>query len=197
MRTNMTQEDGQRSRTDSVSSDIPCEIKLTTLGPDDWLDFKTLRLEALRSEPAAFSSTHAETILRSDESWRQWLANPRCIVLMATVGTIQAGIVGAYLGSDDGDRSVAIVFGMYVAPPFRDRGVGKLLLSSLLDVVSGDPDILTIRLWVTETQVAARRLYEAAGFRVVGRDAVQVQSDGELHDELVMERSVQMAESER
>ena len=88
--------------------------------------------------------------------------------LLARARSRPIGIVGGYLGSDDGDDSVAEVFGMYVAREHRGRGVGRLLLTSLLDRLSAFPHITTIRLGVTETQEPARGLYESLGFQVVG-----------------------------
>lgn len=171
-------------------------VRIRVLAPDDWRDFRTLRLDALRMEPAAFSSTYAETLARSADSWRDWLANPRCIVLVAEIGDVRAGIVGGYRGSDDGDESVAIVFGMSVVKAFRGRGIGKRLLSSLLARLSRFPEILTVRLWVTETQEAAQRLYETSGFRVIGQVNAQRQRDGQRHDELMMERPIERGDAE-
>jgi GNAT superfamily N-acetyltransferase len=165
-------------------------VHVVRLSPQDWRIFKEIRLEALRREPAAFSSTYAETRARPDESWRQWLENPLCIVLGALAGERPIGIVGAYLGSEDGDASVAVVFGMYVNREYRRQGVGRLLLASLIDLLLEIPDIATIRLWVTEEQDSARILYESVGFQVVSRESKNLQGDGRLRDELVMERSV-------
>jgi ribosomal protein S18 acetylase RimI-like enzyme len=79
-------------------------------------------------------------------------------------------MVGVHLGSDEGDPSVAVVVSMYVSQDHRRRGVGRALLQALIDYVAADPEMRTLRLWVTETQVPARRLYESLGFRVVGAE---------------------------
>ena len=149
-----------------------------------------MRLEALRSEPAAFSSTYEETLAWSDEDWRRRLANPRRMHLLARSQHRPIGIVGGYLGSDEGDESVAQVFGMYVTSEHRGRGIGRLLLTSLLDRLSTVPHITTIRLGVTETQEPARRLYESMGFQVVGKAEEGIVVDDRQYDELIMERRV-------
>jgi ribosomal protein S18 acetylase RimI-like enzyme len=165
-------------------------VRVVRLSPQDWRIFKVIRLEALRLEPAAFSSAYAETRTRPDESWRQWLETPRCLVLVALAGERPIGIVGAYLGSEDGDASVAFVFGMYVNREYRRQGVGRRLLTSLMDLVLEFPEIAAIRLWVTEERDSARILYESVGFQVVSRESQKLLGDGLLRDELVMERSV-------
>jgi ribosomal protein S18 acetylase RimI-like enzyme len=165
-------------------------ISIVVLGPRDWRDLRTIRLEALRSEPAAYSSSYEETLSRSDEHWRQRLANDHSVHLLARAQSRLIGMVGGYLGSDEGDESVAVVFGMYVTSEYRGRGIGRLLLTSLIDRLSAFPQIATIRLGVTETQDPARALYESVGFRVVGKTEEGIVVNDRQYDELIMELRV-------
>ena len=171
-------------------SGIDHEISVVALGPQDWRELRAIRLEALRSEPAAYSSSYEETLARPDEHWRQRLANDQSVHLLASAQSRPIGMVGGYLGSDEGDDSVAVVFGMYVTRAYRGRGIGRLLLTSLIDRLSAFPQIATIRLGVTETQDPARRLYESAGFRVVGKTEEGIAVNERRYDELIMELRV-------
>ena len=165
-------------------------MEISTLSPYDWREYRSLRLEALQTEPAAFSSTYAETLAQPEDFWRARLADPRCTVLMARRGGQPAGMVGAHLGTADGDARVAVVFGMYVSEAFRRRGLGRALLTAIVDRVSAHPEINAIRLWVTETQEPVVRLYESFGFCVVGQDEQSVHVDGQDLEVLIMERPV-------
>jgi ribosomal protein S18 acetylase RimI-like enzyme len=165
-------------------------ISVVVLGPRDWRDLRAIRLEALRSEPAAYSSSFEETLARSDEHWQQRLASDHSVHLLARAQSRPIGMVGGYLGSDEGDESVAVVFGMYVAREYRGRGIGRLLLSSLIDRLSAFPQICTIRLGVTETQDPARALYESMGFQVIGKTEEGIVVDDRQVDELIMELRV-------
>ena len=165
-------------------------ISVAVLGPQDWRDLRAIRLEALRSEPAAYSSSFEETLARSDEHWQQRLASDHSVHLLARAQSRPIGMVGGYLGSDEGDESVAVVFGMYVAREYRGRGIGRLLLSSLIDRLSAFPQISTIRLGVTETQDPARALYESMGFQVIGKTEEGIVVDDRQVDELIMELRV-------
>jgi ribosomal protein S18 acetylase RimI-like enzyme len=158
------------------------ELDVVKLGLRDWRDLKTFRLEALRSEPAAFSSTYEETVVRPDAHWRERLASTQSGTWMVRRGGRPVGMVGVRLGSDEGDPSVAVVVSMYVSQDHRRRGIGRALLRTLIDHVAAYPEMGTIRLWVTETQAPARRLYESLGFRVVGAD----------EGEWIMERPVHL-----
>ena len=76
---------------------------------------------------------------------------------------------------------------MFVTREHRGRGIGRLLLTSLIDRLSVFPQIATIRLWVTQTQDPARALYESVGFQAVGKTAEGIVIDDRQYDELIME----------
>jgi ribosomal protein S18 acetylase RimI-like enzyme len=166
------------------------ELSVAALGPPDWQDLRAIRLEALRSEPAAYSSSYEETLTWPDEEWRRRLANDQSVLLLARVQNRPIGMVGGYLGSDEGDESIAVVFGMYVTGAHRGKGIGRLLLTSLIDRLASFRHITTIRLGVTETQVPARRLYESVGFEVVGKTEDGIVVNDRRYDELIMELRV-------
>jgi ribosomal protein S18 acetylase RimI-like enzyme len=166
------------------------DVSVVALGPPDWRDLRAIRLEALRSEPAAYSSSYEETLEWSDEDWRRRLTNDHRLHLLARVQNRPIGIVGGYLGSDEGDDIVAEVFGMYVTSEYRGRGIGRLLLTALIDHLSALPQISMIRLGVTETQDPARTLYESVGFQVVGKADEGIVMNDRRYDELIMELRV-------
>src|SRR3954470_2259876 len=104
------------------------DVTVMVLEPEDWREWRTLRLEALQAVPAAFSSTYDESLAQPDEYWRQRLRDEQRLHFMAKVGDRAVGMVGCHLGSDEGDPSLADVFGMYVAKSYRRHGVGRWLL---------------------------------------------------------------------
>ncbi len=165
-------------------------LRIVKLGPSDWQDLKALRLEALQSDPAAFSSTYAETLTRPEQSWTDRLANPAGITLMARHGERPIGMVGALFGTDEGDERVAIVVSMFVHPAHRGQGVGRSLLLALIEEIAVRPGIEIIRLWVNPAQELALRLYRSLGFRVANRAELPAPIDDDDPHELIMQRSV-------
>jgi GNAT superfamily N-acetyltransferase len=110
--------------------------------------------------------------------------------VLARVQNRPIGMVGGYLGSDEEDECIAVVFGMYVTGAHRGKGIGRLLLTSLIDRLASFRHTTTIRLGVTETQVPARRLYESVGFEVVGKTEDGIVVNDRRYDELIMELRV-------
>ena len=66
------------------------------------------------------------------------------------------------------DRHRIKVVGMFVAPEHRRCGVGTALLAHLVDAARREPGVEQLVLTVTDSNVAARTLYERAGFRSFG-----------------------------
>ena len=63
------------------------------------------------------------------------------------------------------ERHKARIYGVYVSPGLRGKGVGRALLTRLLELVREDGSIEQVLLAVATTQVAARELYRSLGFR--------------------------------
>jgi ribosomal protein S18 acetylase RimI-like enzyme len=84
-------------------------------------------------------------------------------------------MLGFYMeGQTPNAEVVADLLALAVLPAFQRRGIGSKLLTHVIEVaerVAPSSRITTLRLTVAETNVAAQRLYERAGFRVVDGSA--------------------------
>ena len=160
-------------------------VEVSRLTSADWAEYKTVRLEALQREPAAFASTYAQAVVQPDDRWRQQLANARCAIFAARVGEQPVGLVGACRAEDDAHAGEII--SMYVNAGWRRQGAGRRLLTAAIDHLAALPGITVIRLLVSPDQVAAQQLYAALGFQFQGRE------DASRDDSrLIMERPAQL-----
>ncbi len=71
----------------------------------------------------------------------------------------------AYL-MEDGLRHQGALEELYVSPPYRRRGIGRLLLQEATAGMSEDE---TLEIRVAATNLAAIKLYEATGYRLVSQ----------------------------
>ena len=85
-------------------------------------------------------------------------------------------------------RHKAVLVAVYVAPAARGQRVGAELLAALLDWGGTVPGLLQVRLSVSVTQLAARRLYTAQGFRVYGLEPRALRVNGQDVDDELMVR---------
>ncbi len=131
--------------------------------------FKSVRLEALQESPRAFGSTYAREVAFTDADWlarlERWNGE-KGIGFLAMDGEVGCGIAGALL--KDGDGSRATLVSMWTAPAYRKSGVGKMLVSAVLEW-SASRGVKTVELLVTGINDGAIRFYERLGFVKTGR----------------------------
>ena len=71
---------------------------------------------------------------------------------------------------------------MYVAPEFGRRGVGRALIRHLVAAAQRQTGLEQLELTVTQTNDAARGLYENEGFRSFGIEPRAILVDGRYYD---------------
>jgi RimJ/RimL family protein N-acetyltransferase len=133
--------------------------------PGDWERLRELRLAALRDTPDAFGGTYDDEAAREKAGWRWWIVGEKG---RSTGTTFVDERGGAYTGMATGmvfvDRPATVhLFGMWVRPRERGRGVGAALLDEVVRWASARR-AERIELRVADGNVPATRLYERAGF---------------------------------
>ncbi|MCL2448284.1 MAG: GNAT family N-acetyltransferase [Polyangiaceae bacterium] len=152
------------------------------LGENDARELRTLRLNALRDAPDSFLGTY-EAEAAEPES----LTVDR---LRRTVDARDSGVLGAFedgalvgmlgIARDTGRKAShrARLWGMYVAPAARKRGVARALLDAAIARLRAAGGVEQVHLTVTADP--AHRLYARAGFVVIGT-LREAQKDGERY----------------
>jgi ribosomal protein S18 acetylase RimI-like enzyme len=166
-------------------------VEVVALPAEAWREYKALRLRALKTEPQAFGSTLAEMERSMNESWQRRLQDVidgKSHLLFARLCGNLVGMVGAFQEEEDRNSSTTYIYGMYVDFDARSRGIGRMLLSRLLENLA-ESGIARAKLDVSTDQLAARQLYISLGFVVTGSN-VQTLGDGKQHVELRMELPV-------
>ncbi|NDP41676.1 MAG: GNAT family N-acetyltransferase [Aromatoleum sp.] len=144
-------------------------MEIRRLGPDDALVYRALRLRGLAEHPDAFTSSYEDEVLRPiDDTLRRLDPDGDDAVYGAFVDGVLAGAAGLGRERRPKNRHKATVFGMYVAPEYGRRGVGADLVRHLIVVARHEAGVEQLVLTVTETNAAARGLYERLGFRAFG-----------------------------
>lgn len=136
-------------------------MQLRVISAEDWAAFRALRLRALADSPNAFGVTLAEATPNAEPIWRDRAGGPGPVIL-AFDGD-QAVAMGGLHAPDGSDE--AFVWGMWVEPEWRGRGLGSRILQELVDCA--DRTDRTVVLHVTEGN-DARNLYEEHGFVSTG-----------------------------
>jgi len=139
--------------------------------------YRALMLEAYAAHPEAFTSTAAEREKLPFSWWEARLSSDpdaSRLVLGAFSDGQLAGVVGLSFEKREKVRHKATLFGMYVRPQWRSRGVGRQLIESALAQARRRPGIKVVQLTVTETNTPAVALYESCGFVRFGVEPLAV-----------------------
>ena len=162
-------------------------VKIASLPPSQWAEYRALRLEALQNEPQAFCSSYAEMYAKPEAYWRSRLeeaGDGKNWLLFARdeKGDLQ-GMVGAAIESP----GTAALISLYVTKKARGQGIGKDLMAALLDELSRAGTVSMISLQVNSIQAAAVSLYKNNGFKIT-KKLRYFSGDGKEHDDYIMER---------
>jgi GNAT superfamily N-acetyltransferase len=139
-----------------------------------------MRLEALKDTPIGFGELYADALALTDEEWEARFQRPG-LRLLAYDDDVPVGMAGGFV-RDDG---VPVLFGVYVRPAARGKGV----LGALVDAVQAWAAPEPLHLDVHLDNARARRAYEKLGFLTDGLDQPGEGIDG--GDLIGMSRSLQ------
>jgi ribosomal protein S18 acetylase RimI-like enzyme len=131
--------------------------------------YKTVRLRALKDTPSAFGSTYAHESQFSEADWHRRAANlctSHSIGYLAYHQDEYCGIAAGFLDKQD-PRNAELV-SMWVASTHRRTGTGMLLVNAI-ESWARLCTAHTLRLMVTNTNLAAISFYERLGFTATGR----------------------------
>lgn len=162
--------------------------QLSSLEANDVADYRAIRLAALKDSPDAFGSTYEAEAGLATEAFAERLATT--IVLGAYAGTgSDARIVGMVGFKQQTIAKLAhkgFLWGFYVAPAARGRGVGLALVDRIVAAATGLVQQLTLS--VVRGNDAALALYERCGFETYGVEPRALKSTTGYADEVLMVR---------
>lgn len=161
---------------------MSADATIRRLRSDDAASFKAIRLEALKANPELFGSTF-ELEHKLDVTWFAGRLEDAHVMgafrdgeLVGTVGfSIQQGQKNAHKGR---------LWGMYVRSSSRNTGIGRLLVSAILEVARENVEL--IQLSVVRENRPARRLYESVGFVEFGIEPKALKHGDRYYDEAHM-----------
>ena len=158
-------------------------MEIRVLTPTDAAAQWTLRQEALEHTPEAFSSAAEEHRATTVEEAAQRIgADSENFIVGAFVDGELVGTAGFYRERGSKTRHKGHVWGVYVTPRARGRGVGRTMMQALLERAAAIDGVEQVVLSVTTTMAAAIRLYQSFGFQSFGCEPKALKLGGKYAD---------------
>ena len=168
------------------------------LTPADAPEFRRLRLKALRESPTAFGSTYAEEARRPLAAFKTRLeARADNWVFGSLHGQQLIGVLRLVREQGKKERHKATIYGLYVAPSERRRGIARKLLAEAIATARKLKGLRQIRIGVVTSNAAARALYVKAGFVEYGKEEDALFVAGRFHTESLMVKRLRPQGSRR
>jgi ribosomal protein S18 acetylase RimI-like enzyme len=134
----------------------------TIASADEWEVLRDVRLDALRTDPGAFYATYAAEAADDEARWRERAARGSMRVAVDAGSGDVLGCLGAF--DEEGAPPGGLhLYGMWVAPSARGRGVARVLVDTVCAQARRD-GLERVTLWVVLTNTHARAVYAGLGF---------------------------------
>jgi ribosomal protein S18 acetylase RimI-like enzyme len=160
-------------------------IELRQLVPDDWKDWRELRLAALADAPFAFGSRYEDWVDAEEERWRARLSVPGSYNLIAFLDGTPAGLASGLPSHDEPD--VRELVSMWISPAARGRGLGDHLMAAIETWARSDGAV-AVELSVVQGNDNAQALYARHGYELTDKSG-DLMPDG-IHRELVLRKTL-------
>jgi len=135
------------------------------LEPKDSLEYREIRLEALKKYPEYFGSGYEQQVQLDKLYFERLIEEGSSEGIMAGVYADDqlVGICGVTFETKVLPNAGEIIQ-MYVKPEYQNRGFGKSLMRHILDTCKSAP-ISTILLEVVNENTSAVKVYEQSGYK--------------------------------
>ena len=175
----MVELDGRQDAQGPGAKVMDAPITIRQLEVDDAEAYAKLRREMLLDSPLAFASSPSDDLFASLETTREQLRRAPESVIFGAFDPDLAGAVGLYRDRHVKSSHKAHLWGMFVAPDHRRRGIAADLLNVTLQYARDLTDVTWVQLSVSSAAPAARKLYERSGFRLWGTEPEALRHDGQ------------------
>lgn len=155
-------------------------LVVRTLLPAEAEAYVALRREMLVDAPFAFLASPGDDFASDPNAVREAL---RAAPTFGAFDPALVGTVGLIRERHAKSAHKANVWGMYVTPRARRRGVGRLLMEAAVAHARSMAGVTQVTLSVSDATPGARALYESLGFRVWGTEPRAMRVDGRAADE--------------
>ena len=138
------------------------QVLVTAVAEDRWSDVRRVRLAALADCPTAFGSSLRSEASFDEGRWREWVRS--AALFMALANGAPVGMAAGVAGQSSAERNLVA---LWVDPNWRGRDIAATLVGSVVGWARAG-SVQRVKLWVTDGNESAQRLYRRAGFEETG-----------------------------
>ena len=157
-------------------------IAIRRLRPDEWQDFRRIRLASLAADPGAFVRTAEEENARPESHWSEMLESDDGAVFGLYEGPALVGISAVFVDRAIPTRDTAVLGMTWLHPDHRGKGLSRPIFERRI-AWARDKRVARIAVSHRDGNEPSRRAILAHGFRPIGH-ALHRWPDGAEVDKL-------------
>lgn len=149
-------------------------ISIRRLEEKDWQEFRSIRLRALQSDPFVFGSSYKDEASKTESAWKRHLKPNDGAVFMLYEDSspeltcnIQArpiGMTGIVVDRDDPTRKIAVMWGSWLEPGARGKGLSQLMYQERIMWAKEHPTIEKIVVSHRASNLSSKKANQKHGF---------------------------------
>jgi RimJ/RimL family protein N-acetyltransferase len=149
----------------------------------DWQNYRSIRLEALKTHPTFFSPSVDEFKLQESD-WRNRLINKNNGIFGLYLDAELIGLTGIVRDRVEVDKAHLVM--SYVREKYRNKGLSRVLYETRIAWARNQGNIKKLVLDHNENNIPSRRAHQKFGFKLV-KEYEEVSPTGELRKVLTWE----------
>lgn len=158
-----------------------------------WEEFKNLKIEAIKSDPSAFSHILSDAENATEDDWKKPLEkvlNNDGIMAFAECEGKLIGMGSTHLFSKERFKHNASLESLYISSEYRRKGIAEEIEKRQINLISQRPEIKLIFGEIFSSQQASLALHKKLGFEVVGTIKDFMFWEGKYYDSYFIQKRI-------
>lgn len=157
-------------------------LQIEPLREKDWELWKKIRLEALQTHPEAFGSSFEEEAIYTELEWKKTFKSS--VIFGAFLDNQLVAVSGFYIFQPLKMRHKGALFGMYVKPEARGKGIADALIKKIIS--HAHSSVIQLYCSVVTSNKTALKLYQKHGFHIYGTEPKALKVNNHFYDEYLL-----------
>jgi len=164
-------------------------IFIRQLTENDWREFSRVRLKALQTDPTVFGSNYEKESQMTEAEWRSRLQAKDNAIFLIYENETPIGMTCVSVDRDDPTQKTALLWGSWLAPDFRGKGLSELMYRTRINWAKEQPTVEKIIVSHRASNLLSKYANQKHGF-VLTRKNEKVWTDGATDDEIFYELKI-------
>lgn len=141
------------------------DFTIRKLTEEDWFELSQLRLKALLSDPQVFGSNYEREKDTPEAEWRNLLRSDENAVFLIFADEKPIGMTCISIDRDDPTKKTALMWGSWLAPEFRRKGLSALMYRARIDWAKNQPTVERITVSHRASNLSSKFANQNHGFK--------------------------------